>query len=210
MGRKALQRTLCKESFAIYDGRMGFTTKEIRDAETLRAIAHPLRMRLLGRLRAHGPATASELGRSLGESSGSTSYHLRQLERYGFVVDDDEQSSKRERRWKSAHDMTSFRPSLLEDGGGELMEVVKRQMADHLFRNVHAYLGSELEEPWKEAFGSSDYFLRLTAEDARRLGEDMDKLVESYLSCNRPADDPDARALNVHALVLPHAESNLS
>lgn len=189
---------------------MPFTTKEIRDSETLRAIAHPLRMRLLDSLRAHGPATASELGRSLGESSGSTSYHLRQLERYGFVVDDDEQASKRERRWKAAHDVTSFRTSLLEDGGGVLMNVVKQQMADHLFGNVRGYLEAELGEPWREAFGASDYFLRLTAEDARQLGKDMDELINGYVDRNRPTDDPGARPVNVHALVLPHRDPSES
>lgn len=185
---------------------MPFTTKEIRDAETLRAIAHPLRMRLLGRLRADGPATASELGRALGESSGSMSYHLRQLERFGFVVDDEEQSSRRERRWKAAHDLTSFQPSLLEEGGGELMAIVNRQMADHLFRNVRAFFEADLEGPWKDSYGASDYFLRLTAEDALRLGEEMSELVERYVAHNRPADDPEARPLAVHALILPQAE----
>lgn len=189
----------------VYRSGVAFTKKEIRDAETLRAIAHPLRMKLLGRLRAEGPATASELGRVFGESSGSTSYHLRQLERYGFVVDDDEQSYKRERRWKAAHDLTSFQPSLLEDGGGELMGVVNRQMADHLFRNVRAYLDADFHGPWKDSFGSSDYFLRLTAQDAQRLGEEMGELVERYVANNRPADDAEARALSVHALILPQA-----
>jgi len=36
--------------------------------ETLRALAHPLRMRLLGTLRREGPATASQLAAALGES----------------------------------------------------------------------------------------------------------------------------------------------
>ncbi|NEE24033.1 helix-turn-helix transcriptional regulator, partial [Streptomyces sp. SID7982] len=49
------------------------------DARTLRSLAHPLRIRLLNTLREFGPATASKLGERLGESSGATSYHLRQL-----------------------------------------------------------------------------------------------------------------------------------
>lgn len=186
---------------------MPFTKMEIEDTVTLRAIAHPLRMKLLGRLRTEGPATASELGRVFGESSGSTSYHLRQLERFGFVVDDDEQSSRRERRWKAAHDLTSFRSSMFDDEtGAELMNIVKNQMVDHLFRNVRAYIEADLPASWKDAFGSSDYFLRLTATDARRLAEEMGELVERYVPNSRPAEDPDARALAVHNLILPQAE----
>ena len=57
------------------------------DARTLRGLAHPLRLRLLNTLREFGPATASGLADRLGESSGATSYHLRQLATYGFVED---------------------------------------------------------------------------------------------------------------------------
>ena len=58
---------------------------ELTDPAALRAIAHPIRLGLVGLLRREGPLTASEAGRRLGESSGSTSYHLRQLERFGLV-----------------------------------------------------------------------------------------------------------------------------
>lgn len=43
------------------------------DAESLKALAHPLRARLLTALRLEGPATASALGRRFDETSGSTS-----------------------------------------------------------------------------------------------------------------------------------------
>lgn len=57
------------------------------DARSLRGLAHPLRMRLLDALRFGGPATASQLAAKLGESSGATSYHLRQLAAHGFIED---------------------------------------------------------------------------------------------------------------------------
>ncbi|CAM5570139.1 hypothetical protein SANTM175S_04154 [Streptomyces antimycoticus] len=75
----------------------------VLDPRTLRGLAHPLRMRLLTALREYGPATASQLADRLGESSGATSYHLRQLATYGFVEDDPERGKGRERWWKAAH-----------------------------------------------------------------------------------------------------------
>jgi DNA-binding transcriptional ArsR family regulator len=68
-------------------------------AEHLRALAHPLRLQLLQVLREEGPATASQLGRRLGESSGATSYHLRALHRAG-MVEEAEQRNGRERWWQ--------------------------------------------------------------------------------------------------------------
>src|SRR5437764_6173805 len=68
-------------------------------AEHLRALAHPLRLQLLQVLQAEGPATASQLARRLGESSGATSYHLRALHRVG-MVEEAEQRNARERWWQ--------------------------------------------------------------------------------------------------------------
>ena len=57
------------------------------DPTALKALSHPVRLRMLGLLRADGPATASSLALRLGLNSGATSYHLRQLHQHGFVVD---------------------------------------------------------------------------------------------------------------------------
>ena len=60
------------------------------DAASLKALAHPLRVELFDRLAMLGPATASQLADALGESSGATSYHLRQLARHAFIEEDPE------------------------------------------------------------------------------------------------------------------------
>jgi DNA-binding transcriptional ArsR family regulator len=49
----------------------------------------------------HGSATATSLARALDESTGQTSYHLRQLERHGLVEEDAGRGTGRERLWKS-------------------------------------------------------------------------------------------------------------
>ena len=56
------------------------------DMESLKALAHPLRVQILDTLSTYGQFTASGLAERLGESSGATSYHLRQLERHGFEI----------------------------------------------------------------------------------------------------------------------------
>ena len=53
--------------------------REVRDVEELRALAHPMRQRILRRLIQAGPATSTTLARDLGENSGIMSYHLRLL-----------------------------------------------------------------------------------------------------------------------------------
>lgn len=70
------------------------------DTTALRGLAHPLRGRILDQLQHRGPATATILGERLGESSGSTSYHLRQLARYGFIETVPGKNGGRGRWWR--------------------------------------------------------------------------------------------------------------
>src|SRR3984957_6671525 len=60
-------------------------TIRVNDPKALRALAHPIRLSLMAVLRSQGPLTATRAGELLGESSASTSFHLRQLAKYGLV-----------------------------------------------------------------------------------------------------------------------------
>src|SRR5699024_9399193 len=98
---------ICKRTLVIYSG--GMTSDDEWNptrlsARTLRVLAHPLRLRMLGLLRIDGAATASGLAQRVGESSGTTSWHLRQLAAAGLVEQDTELGNKRERWWRAVHD----------------------------------------------------------------------------------------------------------
>jgi DNA-binding transcriptional ArsR family regulator len=47
-----------------------------------------------------GPSTASHLARAVGESTGSTSYHLRVLAKAGILEEETERGNGRERWWR--------------------------------------------------------------------------------------------------------------
>ena len=83
-------------------------------AAQLRGLAHPLRLQLLHVLQAEGPATASQLGRRLGESSGATSYHLRALHRVG-MVEEAERRNGRERWWRRSPERMAIPNSIPPD-----------------------------------------------------------------------------------------------
>lgn len=171
---------------------MAFTMRVVDDLQTLKAVSHPLRLELLGRLRREGPATASELGRALGQSSGSTSYHLRQLERFGFVGDDDEQPSGRERRWRALHDATTFPSSLAElDGGREYVDAVRRRQEKYLREGLEAWV-----EP-RPGIGMSDYSLRLDPKELQALHDELHELVTRYSGRDGSED------VVLHVLTLP-------
>lgn len=175
------------------------------DARSLRGLAHPLRMRLLAALRRDGPATASQLAERLGESSGATSYHLRQLAAHGFVEDAPEHGKGRERWWKASHDGTRFDESLLEDDSPETRgaaEFFLYEIATIHAQEVSTWLGDARtwSDDWRRASDVSDFTLRLTPEQTHELQVKMHELVNSY------RDLPTAEgteSVRVHTHVIP-------
>lgn len=166
------------------------------DPRSLRGLAHPLRLQLLGLLRADGPATASQLAVRTGQSSGATSYHLRQLAAYGFVVEDTDRGTIRERWWRAAHRATSFDlPKDADEESRALGEEYLRVVADANARRVQAAIAGlatveeDLGPGWAEAFTLSDLLLRLTRGEALALIADLQELAARYRS-----DDPEALA----------------
>ncbi|MGE7385374.1 ArsR/SmtB family transcription factor [Streptomyces sp. NPDC004126] len=155
------------------------------DARSLRGLAHPLRIRMLAALRRDGPATASQLGERLGESSGSTSYHLRQLAAHGFVEDAPGHGKGRERWWKATHDGTAFDESLMFDDDPETRSAGStflREIAAIHSQEIGTWLGEAHNWPkeWRTSSDLSDFTLRLTPTQSHELIHRIHELVNSY------------------------------
>ena len=166
---------------------------QVTDVRALRALAHPLRNRLLGLLRLDGPSTATLLGRRVGESSGSTSYHLRQLAAYGFVEEVPDHGTGRERWWQARHRMTSWQAEQVvgQEGGSEVQdELTRLQIAGHA-RVLDAWLEQreQLGPAWTTAASLNDYALRLTPPQARALAEELTAVLDRWLE-QHPAAEP--------------------
>ncbi|GAA3486830.1 winged helix-turn-helix domain-containing protein [Streptomyces cremeus] len=180
-----------------------------QDLAALKALTHPLRIRLLGLLRQHGPGTASELAARTGESSASTSYHLRVLAKYAFV-EEAEHRDGRERRWRSAHTVTRWNNEAMhaDPAGRAFLDFTRRQQLDHLRTALvqhEADMAEGLLGPdWAEPSGISDLMPRLTPESATELQRAFEeKLAE--LSA-RDAGDPRAEQVVLLTAALPLAQ----
>lgn len=177
---------------------------DVRDPRALRAMAHPLRGRLLALLRLEGPSTASRLGERTGESSGSTSYHLRQLAAHGFVEEVVGEGTARERWWRAVHRSTRWETSdFLDDPGARevVEEMTHRQLS--LQRQVlaaHAEQRADLAEEWRAAVSLNDWSLRLRPERARALAEELNAVLRRWSAA---PEDPDQPVVHVLLDVLP-------
>ena len=178
------------------------------DAAALKALTHPLRIRLLGLLRFDGPATATELAALTGESSASTSYHLRVLAKYAFVTEA-EQRDGRERRWRSVHEVTSWSNQAMEEspGSGDFVGVMRRRQIQHLLETVERHEGDvavgRIDQPWLEPAGISDLMPRLTPESLAELWQTFEAKLAELTA--RDASDPNALQTVVFTAGLPLA-----
>ncbi len=179
------------------------------DARNLRGLAHPLRLKLLGLLREAGPATATSLAARLGESSGATSYHLRQLAEYGFIRDSAVPSTGRERWWEAAHQYTYFESPESADEttrllGTEYLRAVARADAARTESWVDAL--ETLPPAWRDVGTVSDYRLRLTPETAAALVDELSDLAERYRDQVSAAAGTSAATVSLQFQVLPVVE----
>lgn len=155
----------------------------------MRAVVHPIRMRILDALRNDGPSTATRLAQQLGESSGSTSYHLRVLAEAGVIEEDPERGNGRERWWRRAQPI--YMPTDAEDPDGRALEVAARLA--HIERDEEAlrrYLLAfdSLPTEWNAAAFTGSFPVYMTSEELLQFGLEWLGRLEDFR--RPPAERP--------------------
>jgi DNA-binding transcriptional ArsR family regulator len=163
--------------------------------------ASPIRFRILELLR-DGPATASQLARRLGESSGTTSYHLRMLARAGAIEEDLDRGTRRERWWQRPEG-GQLGPTDADPEGRAITARLFSVLFDRDRQARRRFLTSEIDDEWHRAAFAGSWFVELTPEDAMELGERLFALVDDYRG--RPEPESAERAL-VSVSILPWLE----
>src|SRR5690349_2498492 len=180
------------------------------DTKQIQVLAHPLRARLLGRLRLDGPATATRLAEVLGTNTGATSYHLRRLADVGLVAEEQGAGRGRERWWRAAHDVTSWQR---DSFAGDPDAVAASDWLDgyalrHFVDRVERWRGARAGESpeWRAAAGFSDYLLNLGAEQLTALSAELDGVIERYRRLGDTDPAPDARQVLLYLHGVPRVE----
>ena len=180
---------------------------DVTDPRTLRALAHPLRTGLLALLRSEGPSTASRLGQRVGESSGTTSYHLRRLAALGFVEEVPGEGTARERWWRARHRSTRWRTEDLveQPGGREVLEELTHQSLGRQRRMLaaHAEQREALDEVWRDTVSLNDWALHLTPEATRELTEELNGVLARWRA---EREEPGAPLVHVLLDLFPLTE----
>ena len=179
----------------------------MHDPQLLRAIAHPVRNRILAELDARGSLRAADVARELDLPANQASFHLRQLAKYGLVEEDpDAARDKRDRVWR------------LVDPEGYTVDMgqVERQpggkAASRVFRLTrrewgHLVVDAALSDERRKGTHSSvsDASLLLSNAEAKQLAAELDEVVRRWSDRTRAGGD-DRRTYLYYAAILPYPD----
>jgi hypothetical protein len=180
--------------------------KRITDPKALRALAHPIRMSLIGLLRTEGPLTATRAAELLGESSATCSFHLRQLGKYG-MAEEAPGGQGRERPWQAttmSTDVPDFAgdPDLAAASG-----LYRSVLAERYFEWLRLWLAQQPGEPaeWQRADVFGDRLLYLTVTELSELGQKMHDVFDEYVDRTARPElrPPDSRLISVLQFAFP-------
>jgi len=155
------------------------------DASTLKVLAHPLRVHILRILQLRNQVSVTSLAAELGETTGATSYHLRQLARHGLVEQCDASSgASRQRWWQMAVDeihTTGFE-FLENDETGEAAGFLLREWHAERSRRLANWFATapQWSEVWKRASSDMDGQLELNPKQTRALADELAVVINRY------------------------------
>ena len=187
----------------------------ISDLAALRALAHPERSAILKLLMSGRPRTATECAAVVGASPSACSYHLRQLERFGFVERDDaspeDHTDGRTRHWRAAAVGFSLGRGPMSDSTpaeravfGAVMQA-DRIENDRLARQF-AERVDELPADWQDAAEFANYELSLTAEELAGLVTAIDDLLRPHRVGVKASATASTRTVHVAIHAFPRTD----
>lgn len=161
--------------------------RRVTDAAALKAMAHPLRLRLYYALALAESATATRLAEQVNESVSLVSYHLRQLARHGYVETDPDPVTPdaRERWWRPTSVGFNWTPSDFGDDadGVQALAQAERQTDAHRAAYRQGWLDGKpgWNEAWRDAAVTTDNpLMRMTPAELTEFGNAYVHLMESW------------------------------
>lgn len=164
------------------------TSGAIREPQALRALAHPVRWKLIDLLTTRGQATATQCAAALGESVASCSHHLRMLAKYGFI--EPAPTSNREKPWR----MATFRQNLTGIGpeGEHAAQAATEVFLQHELARLVDRLRAARQEPsqWRDATRFTGTTTWLDLDELHDVNDQLHEITKRYVE---RIDDPSTR-----------------
>ena len=153
----------------------------ITDPKRLRALAHPLRWKLIKLVGSEETATATRCAELTGESVASCSYHLNMLAKYGFLVEA-EGGQGREKPWRLVARGQTFSDEGLDEEGVLAAEAATEAFLEQEFESIRTANRRSDREPkeWRHVSILRASSIIVTAEEAAELVAGINELADRY------------------------------
>jgi hypothetical protein len=161
------------------------------DPKKLRALAHPIRWKLIDLLESEREATATRCAEVLGESEASCSYHLGILGKYGYIERVPGRLGK-EKPWRLVSGSQDLLPPGLDTEGTLAAEAAVEVFLDHELTRLKDRARRHGLEPaeWREASRVIGATTWMTAAELHEISDQLTRLVTMH---EERAADPAAR-----------------
>ena len=176
----------------------------LTDPATLEALAHPVRLDVLGYLTDMGPATASQCARAVNDTPSNCSYHLRVLAAHGLVEPDDS-GDGRSRPWRST--ITGFTieaEGAAADAGATQLLAASVEL-DHQLVREYLRRRDTVPERWRQVDPHATYGLALSPSELKQVLRRIDEVVRPYIQATREDAPADAEHVHLTLSAFPRA-----
>jgi DNA-binding transcriptional ArsR family regulator len=186
---------------------MSFEGRRVTEPSALRALSHPLRLRILELLELEGPLTATEAATHLDTTASNLSFHLRLLAKHGYVVDTGD-GVGRNRPWRLVDTPVTVKVDDLDEAGRDAIRVFIGAVADRYRANALRWLGMRDRFPkrWRNAASDSHLVLHMSAEELSAVAASIDALLQPYLARGSRRHEPGTAPVSIIVSTLPLAE----
>jgi len=160
-------------------------------ALALRALAHPLRWKLIDLIGSEQSATATRCAEVLGESVASCGYHLGILAKYGYIEPVPDRTG-REKPWRLASRRQDLSLEGLDEDGALAAQAASEVFLDHELERMKDRLRRvDLEPPeWRAASYASGVTHWMTAAELKEIKDLLTEIQERHGDRD---DDPASR-----------------
>ena len=163
-------------------------------------LTNPVRRRILDHIARHEEANSTSVARAIGESTGTTSYHLRKLAEQRLIEEIPERSGGRERWWRVLP--MDHRPAAIADQTPDERAALRSMRARQLSADIELALTADAEfdgpDGWVQGSRWGGY---MTKDELLAFFDEYMALLRKY-GHDEPSEG--ARHLALRFFALPH------
>ena len=177
----------------------------VTDPLALRALAHPVRWKLIDVLASEGTVTATRCAQVLGESTATCSYHLGILAKYGYITRV-AGAQWREKPWKLARQDLGISASGEDQEQAAASRAAADAFVDHEMTRLRDAIRASADEPgeWQGTQRVMAATARLTAAEVRQAITEIGQVLARYGErAGESARTETAREVRLFAAVSP-------